>query len=339
MSTTLPTNTANIAMPDWVSHPKRPVQSKLVRALLLLGMIILPWFLGGYYIYIVSLVLVYTLSTLGLNVMIGWTGQIGLAAAGFFGLGAYATSILHEKGLPWILALVLVGLFAALVGFIDGFPAVRLFGFFLAIASLAFGDLILRFIIESDGITGGGGGYPVQLLEFWGANREIALYYLCLAAIVAFMVLVGRVLDGRLGRTMLAVNTIEIATPSMGIAPPKYKLIAFMTSGSIAAIAGAIFAQLLTYLNPDMFKTSLIITMLVMLIVGGVGSLWGSFAGAVFVVFVQEWLQAFQVYQRIVFGVSLMLCIGLLPGGLASLTERLRGAFAKRAGRAEGAAA
>ena len=219
MSTTLPTNTANVAIPDWVSHPKRPVQSKLVRALLLLGMIILPWFLGGYYIYIVSLVLVYTLSTLGLNVMIGWTGQIGLAAAGFFGLGAYATSILNEKGLPWIVALVLVGLFAALIGFVDGFPAVRLFGFFLAIASLAFGDLIMRFIIESDGITGGGGGYPVQLLEFWGANREIALYYLCLLAIVLFMVFVGRVLDLRLGRTMLAVNNIEIATPSMGIAP------------------------------------------------------------------------------------------------------------------------
>jgi branched-chain amino acid transport system permease protein len=76
--------------------------------------------------------------------------------------------------------------------------------------------------------------------------------------------------------------------------------------------------------------------MLVMLIVGGVGSLWGSFAGAVFVVFVQEWLQAFQVYQRIVFGVSLMLCIGLLPGGLASVAERVRGALAKRTGRAEG---
>ncbi len=338
MSTTMPT-TSNGAIPEWVSHPKRPLQSKLVRALLLLGMIILPWFLGGYYIYIVSLVLVYTLSTLGLNVMIGWTGQIGLAVFGFFGLGAYATSILNEKGLPWIIALVVVALFATVIGFIDGFPAVRLFGFFLAIASLAFGDLIMRFIIEADGITGGGGGYPVQLLEFWGANREIALYYLCLLAIVLFMAFVGRVLDLRLGRTMLAVNNIEIATPSMGIAPPKYKLIAFMTSGAIAAIAGAIFAQLLTYLSPDMFRTSLLITMLVMLIVGGVGSLWGSFAGAVFVVFVQEWLQAFQVYQRIVFGVSLMLCIGLLPGGLASLSERLRTAFSKRSGRAEGAAA
>jgi len=339
VSTTTPNTAPNVAIPDWVSHPKRSKQSQLIRSLLLLGMLILPWFLGGYYIYIVSLVLVYTLSTLGMNVMVGWTGQIGLAVFGFFGLGAYATSILNDKGLPWVVALVVVGLFATFIGFVDGFPAVRLFGFFLAIASLAFGDLIMRFIIETDEITGGGGGYPVKLLRFWGANREIGLYYLCLLAIVLFMVLYGRVLERRLGRTLLAVNHIEIATPSMGISPPKYKLIAFMTSGSIAAIAGAIFAQLLTYLNPDMFRTSLLITMLVMLIVGGVGSLWGSFAGALFVVLVQEWLQAFAVYQRIVFGISLMLCIGLLPGGLASLSERLKTAFAKRSGRAEGASA
>ncbi len=330
-------NTATSPIPDWVSNPKRPVKSSVTRYSLLAGMVILPWFLGGYYIYIVSLVLVYTLGTLGMNVMIGWTGQIGLAVAGFFGLGAYATSILHERGLPWIIAIVAVALFSAVIGFIDGFPAVRLFGFFLAIASLAFGDLILRIILEADGITGGGGGYPVQLLDFWGFDSEIALYYICLLAIVSFMVFVGRVLEGRLGRTMRAVNNIEIAAPSLGIAPPKYKLIAFMFSGSIAALAGSIFAQLLTYLSPDMFKTSLLITMLVMLIVGGVGSLWGSFAGAIFVVFVQEWLQAFAVYQRIVFGVSLMLCIGLLPGGIASIGDKARAKFGKRQQRVTGA--
>jgi len=324
-------------IPRWVSHPRRTRRASLTRLALLAVMLVLPWYLGGYYIYIVSLVLVYTLSTLGMNVMVGWTGQIGLAVAGFFGLGAYATSILHERGFPWIVALLVVGVFSAVIGFVDGYPAVRLFGFFLAIASLAFGDLILRVIIESDGLTGGGGGYPVQLLDFGGLDREIALYYLCLLAIVGFMVFVGRVLDGRLGRTMRAVNNIEIAAPSVGISPPKYKLIAFMTSGSIAAIAGAIFAQLLTYLNPDMFKTSLLITMLVMLIVGGVGSIWGSFAGAIFVVFVQEWLQAFAVYQRIVFGVSLMLCIGLLPGGLASLGDKVRERTSKRRERSVGA--
>jgi len=325
-----------VNIPEWVSHPRRPRRATVTRLALLAMMLVLPWFLGGYYIYIVSLVLVYTLSTLGMNVMVGWTGQIGLAVAGFFGLGAYTTSILHERGLPWIVALLAVGVFAAATGFVDGYPAVRLFGFFLAIASLAFGDLILRVIIEADGLTGGGGGYPVQLLDFWGFDREIALYYLCLLAIVGFMVLVGRVLDSRLGRTMRAVNNIQIVAPSLGIAPPKYKLIAFMISGSIAAIAGAIFAQLLTYLNPDMFKTSLLITMLVMLIVGGVGSIWGSFAGAVFVVFVQEWLQAFAVYQRIVFGISLMLCIGLLPGGLASLGGRVRERTSKRRERSTG---
>ena len=330
-------STSALQIPDWVSNPKRPVKSAAARYCLLAGMVVLPWLLGGYYIYIVSLVLVYTLATLGMNVMIGWTGQIGLAVAGFFGLGAYATSILHERGLPWIIALVAVAVFTAVIGFVDGFPAVRLFGFFLAIASLAFGDLILRVILEADGLTGGGGGYPVQLLDFWGFNREIALYYICLLAIVAFMVFVGRVLEGRLGRTMRAVSSIEIAAPSLGIAPPKYKLIAFMMSGSIAALAGSIFAQLLTYLSPDMFKTSLLITMLVMLIVGGVGSLWGSFAGAIFVVVVQEWLQAFASYQRIVFGLSLMLCIGLLPGGIASVGEKLRSQFGSRQQRLTGA--
>jgi branched-chain amino acid transport system permease protein len=333
----MPTINEGSPVPDWILNPRRSKQSVAIRMMLLAIMLVLPWFLGGYYIYIVSLVLVYTLSTLGMNVMIGWTGQIGLAVAGFFGLGAYATSIMHERGIPWIVALVVVGVFAAATGFVDGYPAVRLFGFFLAIASLAFGDLILRVIIETDGWTGGGGGYPVQLLDFWGFNREISLYYLCLTAIVGFMAFVGRVLDGRLGRTMRAVNNIEIAAPSLAISPPKYKLIAFMTSGSIAALAGAIFAQLLTYLNPDMFKTSLLITMLVMLIVGGVGSIWGSFAGAIFVVFVQEWLQAFAVYQRIVFGISLMLCIGLLPGGLASVGEKIRARFGKRQSLSEGA--
>jgi branched-chain amino acid transport system permease protein len=297
---------------------------------LLIAAILVPPHLGGYRLYLLSLIVIYGLSTVAFNVLVGWAGQIGLAHAGFFGLGAYGTSILHEHGVPWPLALVVASLGAALAGVIVGFPAAQLRGFFLAIATLAFGELIVRILIEARSLTGGGGGYSVTPFRIAHGDRTLSTYYLALGALVLFALAVARLMRGRLGRTLIAVNEVEIASGPLAISAARYKLVAFAISAFGASAAGALFAQLLTYLSPDLFRTNLLISMLVMLIVGGVRSLSGSIIGAAFFVAVQEIFQEAGEYQRLVFGVALMAIVVVLPGGLASLPARLRERFRRR---------
>jgi branched-chain amino acid transport system permease protein len=314
------------------------VQRKLLSvcgiAVLLGALVIVPHNISGYRLYLLTLIVIYALSSLGLNVLIGWCGQIGLAHAGFFGLGAYATSIMFEKGVPWFIALVLAGLGSAVAGVIVGFPAAQLRGFFLAIATLAFGELIVRILIEARDLTGGGGGYSVEPFRIGDFDKSLTTYYIALGITVLYMLLVGRVLRGRLGRTLIAVNEVEIATGALGISAAKYKLLAFGISAFTAAVAGGLLAQLLTYLSPDLFRTSLLISMLVMLIVGGVRSLWGSIIGAAFFVTIQEIFQETGEYQRLVFGLALMVTVVVLPGGLASLPRRVREGLRRRHGEA-----
>ena len=294
------------------------------------AMVVVPQNLGGYRLYLLTLIVIYALSSLGFNVLVGWCGQIGLAHAGFFGLGAYGTSILFEKGVPWFAALVIAGVGSALAGVIVGFPAAQLRGFFLAIATLAFGELIVRMLIEAKDLTGGGGGYAVPPFRIGDADKTLTIYYIAAGITVVYFLVVGRVLRGRLGRTLLAVNEIEIATGSLGISAARYKLLAFGISAFTAAVAGGLFAQLLTYLSPDLFRVQLLISMLVMLIVGGVRSLWGSIVGAAFFVAIQEVFQQAGEYQRLVFGLALMLTVVVLPGGLASLPRRVRDLLQRR---------
>jgi branched-chain amino acid transport system permease protein len=275
-----------------------------------------------------ALVLTYAIAVMGLNLLVGWCGQIGLAQAGLFGFGAYFATELCAKGVPFVIALVVLAVIAAAVGIAVGFPAARLKGFYLAIATLAFGELVVK-LLELDQVggkwldTGGGAGRNVSPQLLMGMSPSLSAYYWTFAVFLLVVVSMAILARGRLGRTLKAVKHIEIATGPIGISATKYKLVAFGYASAVGALAGALYAQNVTFLNPGAFRSSLLFYFLIVLIVGGTGRLWGPLVGSVFFVALREQLQDALDISLLVFGGALMLSVLVLPGGLTSLPERV----------------
>lgn len=309
-------------------HEGRTGRFRALKALALVALVaalaLAPLALNSYRLFVIALIMIYALGVLGLNVLVGWSGQIGLAHSGFFALGAYGTALLMERDVPFPLALLLIGIVAVVVGAIVGWPAVQLRGFFLAIATLAFGELIVRAFAEARSLTGGGAGLAVPVFRVFDAKQTTSAYYLSLIAAVVGFFLLYRLLHGRFGRTLKAVRDMEVATGPIGIPAARYKLLAFSLSAFVGSVAGALFGQLNTFIFPDMFGTNLLVILLVMLLVGGVASITGSVIGAIFGVIIVELFQDLGEYQRLAYGVALVVIVRFLPGGIASVPARLR---------------
>jgi len=287
--------------------------------------IVLPDFVNAYRLFLATLIVVFATAGVGLVVIMGWTGQIALAHVAFMGIGAYGTNwLFSDLGVPWLLSLLLSALAAAVVGVLIGFPAARLRGFYLAIATLAFAELIVRFFVEADTITGGIAGKPIEIIQLFGLDPDRSQWYIALLLAVVVFTATDRLGRTAFGRCLRMVRDAEVATGSLGISATRYKLLAFGLSGFIAALAGGLFGQLLTYVSPDTFHTALLIQFLVVVFVGGVNRLSGAVIGAIFVVVSRELFQDVGDWQRLVFGLSLVLAVRFLPGGLTSLLPRLR---------------
>lgn len=284
-----------------------------------------PSALNSYRVFVLALIMIYSLSVLGFSVLVGWSGQIGLAHAGFMGLGGYGTALLLQRGWDFWPAMLLIAVISALLGALVGFPAVQLRGFFLAIATLAFGELIVRGFAEARGLTGGGTGMAVPAYRLGDLDQTRSAYMLTLIVVVVSFIALHRLLRGRFGRTLKAVRDIDVATGPIGIPSARYKLLAFSLSGLVAAVSGALFAQLQSFIFPDMFGVNLLVILLVMLLVGGVASIPGSVIGSIFGVVVVELFQDLGQYQRLAYGAALILIVRFLPGGIASIPSRLRG--------------
>lgn len=282
-----------------------------------------PFVANTYVVFVVSLTLVYAVSTLGFNLLVGWSGQIGLAHAALFAVGAYGSAIAVEAGVPFLLTIPLAGVLAAVLALVIGFPAIRLRGFFLAIATLALGMAIVELLTMARPLTGGGGGMNVMVWAIPGITDSASTYFVVLVVAAIMFFLVRRALVGRFGRTLQAVRDLGQLTGSLGVSALRYRLVAFALSGFIAAVAGTLYAQLQTFIFPAMFQMNLLVPMLVMVFVGGAGSLWGPVVGAAFAIVLIEFFQDLGDQQAIAYGLVLMLAIALLPGGLTSLARSL----------------
>lgn len=295
-----------------------------------------------------AFVFAFATAAVGFNLLIGYSGALGLAHAGLFGLGAYGTAILSAPpecleegcdpivrealagyGWPFLLSVPVVCVAAAMIGIAVGFPAARLKGFFLAIATLALGELIVTIIRLDDEVwsglkTNGGTGKQVQIFQLFGAGVVRSAYFMSLIALFivfcAYVVLTER----RLGRTLKVIRDTEIAAGPIGISATYYKLVAFGLSAFAAALAGAAWAQNSAFVNPASFRTRLLVFLLVVLIVGGLGRLWGPLVGAVFFVYLRQELQDTQKLLFLLIGIVLMLSILILPDGFTSLPDRIR---------------
>jgi len=254
-------------------------------AALLAGLLVLPFLVPSYLVDI-SLVFIYGLCGLSLMVLAGYTGLVSLGHAAFLGIGAYAhVYFSQDLGLPWLLSVALAALITAGVGVLVGLPALRMTGVYLTIATLAFALIIQEVLNHWESVTGGLKGKAVAKAVIFGVpfGGGVAFYFLCLAFLAGGLWLTQNLLSAPTGRAWVAIRDSEIAAQSMGVNLAAYKTIAFAYSAGLMGVAGALFAHKIGYLAPDIFTVLLSIQFLLMVVVGGLGSLHGALYGAVFV--------------------------------------------------------
>ncbi len=308
------------------------------RLLLLLSSIV-PMIVGGlvvrniYYLHLFNLMIIYSIFSMGLNILTGYTGITSFGHAGFFAVGAYASAILVTKaGLPVIPALLLAALVAAVTGIVVSLPVIRISGIYLAMVTLGFAELVRLIAINWESLTGGPLGIsripPISIFQVQLRGERMLflfLYPFFLACVAVFV----RVIRSRFGRSLRAIKDSESAAASVGIPCALNKMRSFFFSGLFSGLAGALYAHFDRYISPDTFRFDLSILVLCMVVVGGMGSVAGSILGAVVLVILLEVFQPLGDFRLIVYGGLLMIMIMFFPNGLVglfgTLRERLRG--------------
>jgi branched-chain amino acid transport system permease protein len=253
--------------------------------MVVLLMLVAPLFLDIYYLSELGLLLVYVIAGVGLMVLTGFTGQVSFGHAAFLGIGAYCHSILMTAGLPFSVSLITTTAFTGLVGMLIGRSASKMHGFYLAVATLAFLIVIETVIGEWADLTGGYAGFAVPELQVFGVyfTEMWQQYYLDLA--IALFVVWGsaNLMRSPTGRSFLAVRDSELAARSLGVNIEWVKIQSFGISAAITGIAGVLLAHHLSYLSPETFGVLESLKLLLMIVVGGLGSIPGAIFGAVFV--------------------------------------------------------
>lgn len=255
----------------------------------------LPIYIPSYYIYLINIILVHVILAVGLNILVGFTGQISLGHAGFFAIGAYGTALLiTHLHLPFFIALILAGLIAAFFGFIIGLPALRLEGPYLAIATLGFGLSIMH-VIGTWEIFGGRMGIHTPPLDLGipeagislVLKSDVSIYYLILVITIIMVIGARNLMKTRVGRAFVAIRDDDIAAEVMGVNLTIYKTMSFAVSAFYAGVAGGLYGFVLSFFDPFAFNLILSIIFLVMIVVGGLGSVLGAIMGATLITYLQ----------------------------------------------------
>jgi branched-chain amino acid transport system permease protein len=276
---------------------------------LLLAVLVLP-LLVPEYVGDISLVFIYSLCGVSLMVLTGYTGLVSLGHAAFIGIGAYVyVYVVQDLGAPWIVAVGLAVGVTAAAGVLVGLPALRMTGVYLSIATLAFALIIQEVFTRWEHFTGGLKGKPVAKPVVFGLSfaTDDRFYFLCLAVLIGGLWLTANLLRSPTGRAWVAIRDSEVAAQSMGVNLAAYKTMAFAYSAALMGMAGALFAHKIGFLAPDIFSVLFSIQFLLMVVVGGLGSLHGAVFGAVFVallpVAISQSRDAVPVWAGQVFGV------------------------------------
>jgi branched-chain amino acid transport system permease protein len=307
--------------------------SKPVAALLVLVCLAVlaavPLFGSGYIVYIANLLLVFVVLCLGLHIVIGETGQFALAHAAFYGIGIYTAALVGNiYALPFPLPIVAGGLVAGVIGVVLGAAALRMRDIYLALATFAFGEAMQWVFLNWTVVTGGPNGLSISPATFFGiaiVNDKDAYPFVAVLAVlmVAATLVISR---SRLGRSFRAVRDSEIAAMAMGVPVRRTKVTAFALSAVLAGVAGGMFATFSTFIHPDSLGFQTTILVLTMIVVGGLGSIFGAVSGAIFFGLVSELLRQAPQFQEIIYGLILMVFMMYAPRGLfAAAVAKLGG--------------
>jgi branched-chain amino acid transport system permease protein len=253
---------------------------------LALALLVAPWAVPEYWLAQVTFVLIYAVVGLGLMLLAGFTGLFSLGHAAFLGVGAYTQAVMVNAGVPFPLALVAAALLSAAVGVVVGLPALRVKGIYLGMATLAFGFIVEEAMARWESMTGGNSGLSVKppAIGGWKLDTPMEFYFLCLVVTVLSTLAVLNLLRSSTGRAFVAIRDSEISAQSMGIHLARYKTMSFALSAALAGLGGALYAHKIQFLSPDQFGIVQSIDLLLMVVIGGLGSVHGAFLGAIFLI-------------------------------------------------------
>lgn len=286
----------------------------------------------SYYLHIAVLSLLHVLLALGLNLIAGYAGQLSLAQAAFFGIGAYASALLMLN-LHWSfwLAAPAGALLAGLVAVAIGLPTLRLKGPYFVISTMGFGEIVRLIFLNWESVTRGPNGLtgipapdPISLgfvtLSF---ESRMESYYLILFVLFGVLILYYNLVHSRIGRALRAIRNDYIAAQVMGIHVAFYRILAFGTGAMIAGLTGALYAGYIRFISPDTFTSGESINILIMMVIGGMGTIIGPIIGAVFVTYLLETMRVFAEYRLVIYGLLMFIVILYMPQGIAGMLGNL----------------
>lgn len=275
---------------------------------------------SSYYLQLLTFIGINTLLALGLNMLMGYAGQISLGHGAFYGIGAYTTAILcvtyHIS--PWI-ALPCAIVLATLVAFLVGIPTLKLSGYYLGMGTLGFGMIVAIVFREWAALTGGASGFvgipslEIGKLSFVSGSNY---FFLVWGTVLLSIIVCRRLIDSRIGRALRSIHDSERAAGAVGVNTRNMKLLVFVFSAGIAALAGFLYAHFVSFISPGTFDFISSIRMVTMVVIGGMASVWGALLGASLLTLLPEWLHTFSEFEMVVYGLVLMLVMIFMPQGL-----------------------
>ena len=304
---------------------------------LLLLLVAAPWLFAEYWLAQLTFILIYSIAGLGLMLLAGFTGLFSPGHAAFLGVGAYTQAVMTNAGVPFPIALACAAGLSAAVGLVVGLPALRVKGIYLGMATLSFGFIVEEVFARWEKVTGGNSGIHIKAPDIfgWKLNTGAEFYFLCLVLTVGSTLAILNLLRSPTGRAFVAIRDSEISAQSMGIHLARYKTLSFALSAALAGIAGALYAHKLQFISPEQFNILQSIDLLLMIVVGGVGSVHGAFLGAIFLISMPQAIALVKDYlpatigqapglQGVVYGMVLIAFVLFEPLGLYGRWLKIR---------------
>lgn len=283
---------------------------------------VLPFAASGYVLYVVNLLMVFSVLALGMHLVIGETGQFALSHAAFFGIGIYTAGLINNQWQPPFVVSILAGaLLAAALGWVIGLLALRMRDIYLALATFAFGEAMQWVFLNWEQVTNGSNGLQMKPAALGGLRlmNDLQAYPFVVAIAALMLWLTVALSRSRLGSSFRAVRESDVAAIAMGVNTRAVKVTAFVLSAAFAGVAGGMYTLFTSFIHPESLGFQTTILILTMVVVGGLGSVRGAVAGAIVFGLASELLRQAPSYQEIIYGGILMLFMMFLPKGMASL--------------------
>lgn len=298
-----------------------------------IALLLAPYGLRNYGLVLLCLWAIYTIAVQGLNLTLGYAGQVSLAQAAFMGLGAYISTLLVQAGTNFWLAMIIAFVSCTLIGAFIGFPALRVRSHYLSFVTLGFNSLIMLLIRNEEWLTNGSFGIRnIARPSILGLSLDsnVNYYYFCMVMLALVTISVWFMLRSPWGRAFKCLRDNPARAESLGISVTNYTLLAFAIGSGIAAIAGVVYAPLIEFIEPAPFAVTRSLMFLLMVMVGGRGTLIGPFIGAFFVTLFPEWVRFLDDYYLIIFSLMVMLLMRYLPKGMAGLGSVITQRFLRK---------